>query len=361
MLICSALASRNVDLCVNYDCVCVNTTARKTIHCEGRLQGELPSMISVPLMFTEIDFSRCNIPAIRSNTFEAIYLTTNLIKLDFSDNRIELIAVGSFEMFSGLRELILRRNKITNITIGTFRGLRFLEKLDLSYNNIQTVDMDVLSPCVLLNDLNLRYNPLSLLALQDLLFSASSNLENLDLHGVDLERIPEDLFRETVYIRRLILSSNRLTQVYGTIFRNLKFLSVLDLSDNLITEITARDFIGMDSLNELYLNCLNQLTYIGEGAFASLKHLRIFSCSFNSKLRVIHPGAFKKVGNNSALNWNLQEVNFRQNYLTTLAEDLLPWDTIRYVDLFENPWRCDCNLLWMKKMHWNLERTVPLT
>ena len=105
------------DLCKNFNCTCVNTTVRKTIHCEGRLQGELPREIFVPLDFTEIDFSNCDIPAVHSDTFQGIYLTTTLSKIDFSNNRIEYIEDGAFEMFIGIRELNLRRNRIENLTI----------------------------------------------------------------------------------------------------------------------------------------------------------------------------------------------------------------------------------------------------
>lgn len=351
---------QSVDLCKSSNCTCVNITQRKSIHCEGRIQGELPRMIYVPMDYTEIDFSRCDIPAIYTNTFEGIYVTTTLIKLDFSNNEIELIENASFEMFIGLRELILRRNKITNLTIAMFRGLRQLEKLDLSYNNIQQVHMDVLLPCISLKTLNLRYNLLPLQGLQDLLVSASSMLENLDLHATGLDRIPEDLFLVTGYLRHLTLSANNLHAVPGNSLRRLKLLSVLDLSDNPLTEIGSGDFEGQDNLEELYLNSMNQLIYIGEDAFHSLKNLKIFSCSYNSNLRAIHPGAFRGTGNTTH-KWSLQEVQFRQNALNSIAEELLPWRKIRYIDLSENPWQCDCRISWMKSILWDLKRTPLIT
>lgn len=363
------LTQSKTDLCRTLNCTCVNTTVRKTIHCNGRFYGLLPSLISVPLDATEIDLSGCGIPHIRQDTFEGIYMSTTLTKLDFSNNDISSIDDYSFEMFIGLRKLILRRNRMTNLTLGMFHGLRQLEELDLSYNNVKFVDMDVLLHCISLRDLNLRYSGVSLQGLQDLLMSATSMLEKLDVHGLDLQKLPRDIFLETSYIKTLILSGNQLEEVPSLALSRLKFISVLDLSDNLIVEVNAADFDNMESLEELYLNTLNHLMYIHDGAFHSLKHMKIFSCSFNPKLDSIHPGAFRGIatvplphsnytGHIHQSTWNLQEVILRQNALSSLVEELLPWEKIRYIDLGENPWNCDCRLKWMKTVRWNLQKSL---
>ncbi|GAB6020575.1 hypothetical protein CHUAL_003254 [Chamberlinius hualienensis] len=360
------LTQSETDLCRTLNCTCVNTTVRKTIHCSGHFYGTLPRLISVPLDASEIDLSECGIPYIKQDTFEGIYMSTTLTKLDFSNNDISIIDDYSFEMFINLRKLILRRNRLTNFTLGMFHGLRQLEELDLSYNNVKFVDMDVLLNCISLRSLYLRYSGVTLQGLQDLLMSTTSMLETLDAHGLDLQRLPRDIFLETSYIKTLILSGNQLEEVPSLALSRLKFISVLDLSDNLIVELNAADFDNMESLEELYLNTLSHLMYIHDGAFHSLKHLKVLSCSFNPKLQSIHPGAFKGIttvpyphanytGHHHQSTWNLQEVLLRQNALPTLAEELLPWEKIRYIDLAENPWNCDCRLRWMKTVKWNLQ------
>lgn len=381
----SPAVNSTYDLCgTTTKCICVNTVVRRTIQCEGgRLRGQLPSKIAVPQDFTAIDFSSDSIPFIRSDTFDGTYESPTIVRLDFSKNDIEYVEDGAFEMFQALRELVLSRNRIANLTLGAFRNLRQLETLDLSYNNIAYVDMDVLYPCSSLRRLSFRFNPLPLTALADLLTSASTNLEDLDLHGLNLDEIPDDLFRTVPYVEKLIVSGNRLETVPGEALSQMRRLTSLDLSDNFIRVIRDIDFQGLESLEELQLNRIRNLERIENGAFVTLRNLRIFSCSFNAGLRTIQSGAFPEPETESqemttydnddaplpdmdgrdsrkSSPWHLEEVHLRQNALTTLPRSLLPWTAIRYVDLSENPWTCDCRMQWMKQISWDLNRIPPI-
>ncbi|KAG7156529.1 Leucine-rich repeat-containing protein 4C-like [Homarus americanus] len=44
----------------------------------------------------------------------------------------------------------------------------------------------------------------------------------------------------------------------------------------------------------------------------------------------------------------VEDFTFSFSILTTLPEDLLPWEHLRQVSLVYNQWNCDCNMKWVK-------------
>ena len=43
----------------------------------------------------------------------------------------------------------------------------------------------------------------------------------------------------------------------------------------------------------------------------------------------------------------VKHVHLDGNSLAFISEILLPWDEVEMVELGKNPWRCDCDLLWI--------------
>ncbi|CAA93668.3 Slit homolog 1 protein [Caenorhabditis elegans] len=145
-------------------------------------------------------------------------------------------------------------------------------------------------------------------------FSSLMNLKALQLMDNQIVTIHNQSFSSLVFLQKLRLSRNRIRHLPDNVFQNNLKLTHLDLSENDITVVSDAQLQGPE-----FLEVLN------------LDKNHIFCLE-----------------NNVISSWvSLEVLTLNGNRLTTFEE---PSNArFRQLDLFNNPWNCDCRLRWMRK------------
>ena len=226
----------------------------------------------------------------------------------------------------------LGRNDIVFFFPYFLKGLENLEVLNLKANRIQVVEKDSLQFAKRLKVLILDQNDLCRVneygfrstSLESISFSKSINFKltpktNTSLLGIPNLRslnmqgclISEEIansspFDYMIHLTHLDLQGSHIYESYlPRLIGNLKFLEHLSLTDNIIENLNGDVFEKMSG---------------------SLKSLHL------SKLR-----------------------------LTSITISSLPqrvWQNLREIDLSENPWNCDCNILWFHERLKTTDATI---
>ncbi|KAK4288526.1 hypothetical protein Pmani_038448 [Petrolisthes manimaculis] len=331
-------------------CECLGTTPFD-VDCTTTDLTEVPPMTSdnftIPWV---LDFSNNQI-----HDVPMFPVLPNLIAIKFKRNVITHIADMAFINLPDLKTLDLQNNNLTEEALGeeifkgpyndTFKDPIGLQELDLSYNNIRTLLSHTLHHLPFLRRLFLSHNPL-----RDISWAMATaitelrNLEELDLSQTQLDRLPSHFITELKHLRVLTLAGNKLTSVPSEV-NYAHNLQLLNLNANPIVTLSVGDFqAGLATLRELQLSAMPHLRSVGKETFSSLTNLEVLRMSDNPELSILDPEAFYLMHGDEIA---LQEIHLQDNHLTTLSETLLPWLQLRYVDLQNNPWNCDCNLKWI--------------
>ncbi|KAK3596209.1 hypothetical protein CHS0354_016152 [Potamilus streckersoni] len=239
--------------------------------------------------------------------------------LDISNNKISTITLLDFReaVIDNLKSLNLSHNQISTIYNSSFQKLKNLEVLDLSNNLLHGEDLNtkVFDELEHLKVLNLERNPLKFVRRKTFDYTNLEALEHLDLSHCDIQNL-EDSSIDLPRLVDLDLSWNRLQSLKPDALRMMADLEILDLSHNDLTEIRSL----------FYLPELKTLILDNNG----LRHVELSDAvdKFVSKVRVI---------------------SLRNNEITTLGQDDLPWDLemIDQIDFTNNPIKCDCKLKWI--------------
>jgi Leucine-rich repeat (LRR) protein len=273
--------------------------------------------------------------------------------LDLATNLIESIEPNAFEHVNKLYGIDLSHNELVTLPETLLDGLADLQTLNLSYNKIKFLPDDFFSKTTYLQELRLAHNPLKILDPE--LFEHSGQLKVLDLSGIEAFSLKEGLFHMLFELIELDLSDNYLMMVPTNSLRSARKLEILKLSGNPIRIFDEHSFVRLSTLKELYLNNMNELIEIKEKTFSYLYYLRKISINNNPHLSYIDKNAFHGIFNRSWI--AIKEADFRANRLLALSEHTLPFCNITTLDLRENPWTCDCHLLWAKHCHLRPELT----
>lgn len=163
-------------------------------------------------------------------------------------------------------------------------------------------------------------------------------LETLFLEGNKLVKFTSHL--SSLYrLETLSLRRNVLRNLDQNAFQETPNLKALNLAFNLLSKVSASTLKPLDRLQRLDLSN-NRLISVDADAFSSLKNLKWLSLKSNqlTSLPVSLP----------LLDW----FDFSSNQLSSLSEQhKLSLSVIEFVIIGDNPYVCDCDLVWLKEFY----------
>ncbi|XP_037284874.2 uncharacterized protein LOC119177774 isoform X2 [Rhipicephalus microplus] len=283
---------------------------------------------------------------------------SNVSVLDLHDNRIAIVEPRVFSAFPRLQFLDLSKNSLEVLHGDVFVNMTSLRALNLSGNKLTYPPTELFRPLVSLEQLNLNMNPLRYL--RDGLFRLP-NLERLELSSINAHSLPDGIFHETPRLVHLDLSGNLFDKVPSSALRSADGLKVLVMSDNPVGTLGYNSFFKLHNIEELYVEKMKDLEAVEGDTFAYQKKMRSLFLGNNPKLKSIDLdifGVFWRV--EPAANWTLREFYLQNNNIEYLDEDVAPWREFEILDLQGNPWVCDCNNAWIRRLPLQKELTVQL-
>ncbi|NWI16111.1 LRC4B protein, partial [Crypturellus soui] len=248
-------------------------------------------------------------------------ISVNTRYLNLQENHIQVIRTDTFKHLRHLEILQLSKNLVRKVEVGAFNGLPNLNTLELFDNRLTTVPTQAFEYLSKLRELWLRNNPIE--SIPSYAFNRVPSLRRLDLGELKrLEYISEAAFEGLVNLRYLNLGMCNLKDIPN--LTALVRLEELELSGNRLDLIRPGSFQGLGSLRKLWL--------------------------MHAHVGAIERNAFDDLA-------ALVELNLAHNNLASLPHDLFtPLPRLERVHLNHNPWRCDCDVLWLS---WWLKETVP--
>ncbi|XP_049872748.1 slit homolog 1 protein-like [Pectinophora gossypiella] len=300
----------------------------------------------LPMKVHSLDLSMNNITNVepwdllRSSSMQELYL--NLNKIKHLNNVFEL---------PELRLLDLSDNLLEFVHEDTFKGIKKLEYLNLANNNFTTFDKLAFHHLSNLKEIILDYNNIGQSLREVNLFDRDGfglthKITSISIKGVNLNEVPENFFTDAYDLKKLVIANNNLSEIFELPFT----LEYLDLSDNPIPVIVMEDFEDLPSLKELKLNNL-QIKEVPDYVFSPLHSLVNLELCRNRFLVEFSPLAFGREVLEDADDFMLEKLSLKGSRLTMLDETLLqPFGQLIRLDLQGNPWRCDCRLMWLKKL-----------
>ncbi|GBM92685.1 Leucine-rich repeat neuronal protein 3 [Araneus ventricosus] len=319
------------------------------LDCSQRGMTKLPDFLHFDAPLSSINFQNNHIRSLAMRTFTR---GDSIEELDLSINNITKIENFTFAAFRNLVKLRLSHNYLSEIAPGLLDGLSNLRVLEIGHNLIQHINYTAFRATPELQELRIQYNPL--FNLPEKLFQFLPLLERLDLQDTGLVMLPSEIFKPTPYLTWLSLSSNAFENVPEEALSRAILLESLDLSYNDFTSLDRGNFRHLTKVSLLYMNHMPRLTRIEKDSLVGMLSLKTFSCSYNPNLVYVDADAFGSENSTiSRVKTTPHDKLFlRQNALRTLQSPLKmeSWSSLSFVDLAENPWKCDCKLLWMKQL-----------
>ncbi|XP_015205442.2 toll-like receptor 22 isoform X1 [Lepisosteus oculatus] len=334
----------------------------------------------------------------------AVRIITSLETLDLSYNSISELKSSDFAKMTMLKELYLVNNLIRDINGSAFQDLINLRSLRLGKNHIWMITYPMFLSLRKLVVLDLKSNQLS--SLKNGTFQNLNSLKSLNLVDNQISEIEEGAFQGLLNLTTLLLGSNKITGDIlrtGTVFSGMPALRELQLFDNFISyESTAKlksppfsllkslktlslnsqghegllnlpsNFLeGLGSLIELHAGRLN-INFLHPQTFSYTPKLSFLDISRNA-IGNLTPQLFQPIPNltefiltqgrlqtlDFLIHANLTQVKIlraKGNELTVITESLIrSLPSVKYVDLRENSFSCDCDNSWFLK--WALHDT----
>ncbi|XP_068176078.1 leucine-rich repeat-containing protein 24-like [Antennarius striatus] len=142
------------------------------------------------------------------------------------------------------------------------------------------------------------------------------HLHYLYLQNNTISAVEPGSFHNQGQLLELALNGNRIHLVTADIFQGLEHLRILYLAGNDITRLQDYTFRDLQRLQELHLQH-NSIEMLAEQALVGLTSLALLDLS-------------------------------RNNLHTIGPESLRPLVSLQVLRITDNPWRCDCALLWLR-------------
>ncbi|CAH1370900.1 hypothetical protein MTP99_012401 [Tenebrio molitor] len=177
-----------------------------------------------------------------------------------------------------------------------------------------------------------------------------SSTQVLQFCGNNLQTLHRDKFlkMDLINLQRIYLCRCRITSIDDRTFRGLTNLVELDLSGNLLESVPTETFLDCPSLMRLTLNA-NPIKTLRRSAFNHLSFLNTIELS-DCEISNVEEGAFQGL-------YSLEWLHLNGNKMTTLQGTSYLPESLKGLQLQENPWECDCHIL---ELHaWLRAFTMP--
>ena len=185
-----------------------------------------------------------------------VVFTTDISRLDLSNNRISSLATNAFvNIGKQIKYLDLSSNSLLSLQKGLFANLGSLVNLHLENNKEVMLEVGLFANSHSLIFLDFEFNTLSL-SMEPGLFAGLNNMIAIDI------------------------SRNSLTKLAIGLFANLHHLEELYLTSNLLVTLPSTTFHGLYELRYLYLH-KNQITYFNDAIFSNLTRLVTLGAAYN--------------------------------------------------------------------------------
>ena len=296
---------------------------------------------------------------------------SQLKTLDLRENDLQTISNESFKSQSDLYRLILSHNKIKYIANDAFEGLEALQVLKLNGNKITKIASSMFNSLTNLKELDLDDNDISLI--EEKAFQGMRNILHLDLRRNKIKRIPTDTFGHLLSLQELHLSENYIKVVPSDAFIPRGNLTLLDISNNNISTLENKANASplSASLETLITHNNDISSMAGWLTHSALPSLKILEMSHN-KLRgrvtnTAWPRSLEQVdvsendiedliiniSDTLGIKTSLKQLDTSSNQITTISianESNPEGDGLISLYLGENPFHCDCNLIWLQEL-----------
>ncbi|KAL3267153.1 hypothetical protein HHI36_011292 [Cryptolaemus montrouzieri] len=283
----------------------------------------------------------------------------NLNVLDMSLNEMTMLVDNHFDGYGNLDIMNLSFNHINDIKRYAFRGLD-LKELYLSHNSLIAIPFQVFHPMQNLKILDLSYN--SIVKILDHFFKFNRNIEILFLNNNKLANFTSNALADLLNLHRLDISHNSLQYFSKGIFDSLKSLEYLNVAHNPILNILSGTFRGLHSLQILDLSGtqMNTIPFgllhfspqlesliidgtnieeLHNSELLGVPQLRKLKLRGNKKLKKIDSYFFADTP-------LIEELDISGNGLTFLHESISNLTHLKYLNMSNNPWACDCRMFW---------------
>jgi carboxypeptidase N regulatory subunit len=260
---------------------------------------------------------------------------SQLEHLSLEDNGIKEVPAFSFYGTPNIKTLSLAHNEILDMSYRSLAGLLELQLLDISDNNIGKLSEQTFPPFPKLEIVDLRQNPIR--NLFPSIFGVMNKTEVLYIGADDVplefnSQKPFEHLNSLIYLEIPNLVVPKMDQ---HTFGSLSNLEVLKVRSGEIPFIEFDTFSKMLKLKELHLRRC-KIEEISMDTFFGAKKLEIADLSHN-KLKEVPPGLFDD-------QHDLTEIHLNDNQLTALPSDIFKLNSLKMIQLLNNPWDCNCEM-----------------
>jgi len=263
-----------------------------------------------------LDLSNNGLLQIHPRTFS---LLKNLEHLDLSDNNITLLTLPP--NMPRLRVLLLGGNRLQTFPAGVRLFLK-ISAFSVSRNSMVTLPSLTFFGNSSDRTVLVDFQENGLLNVGDVHLIGSFG--RVDFSGNNLTDLPHKTLTRAIYVDELDLSRNKFELISPTIWESAFAVNSLNMSRNDL-KLSVENFSG---------NKNNQCGTV----------LTTLDLSNNS-LSEFPPGQI------ASLSPSLAVLDIRNNNFTTLPEsDFSNMTELTHLYLAENPWNCDCSLVWIRQL-----------